>query len=610
MQQFTARIARRADLFSGAYDPVPDGLMLTPKRWSAKAIGGFRAAEIDVAGPVESLRHLLNWAGDRVEIIGPTGSILWVGYIRQVDANLGGPSVSMTADGVVNRCAVRYVRVLPNGAPESRLTAWAQDDASVNRYGKRELIYALDEATEADAVRVRDRLLERLAHPTPIVESGNDSQAGASLSCAGYWDALDSVYHLEPRGLVEHVGGGGGEQPLSAAYVATTIGFGALSASPGSDDVTDTANGFGVFEVGDVIKLAGSSNPDLNGVFTIKAVNSASHIELTDFNSSDPIPSQAAGPTITVTRGEGVMAYQVAQSFTIPSTSAWNAAGVAIRVRRVGVPSGPLYVDLMSDSGGSPGSVLEASSIAAIDVPEEADWVEIDWSNNDTLNPGTTYWLRIQSGVNSLSAYYQVGLDEDVGYSAGVMKIHNGSSWVTRDPNADMSFRIWGEAFSTTKLRDAASTLAEFSSTGTVVIREASGIGVRIYRDDDRTALEEVQDMLDLGMNDGRRLIAQVGTDRALVVGPVEASTANDLVLGEDGVLRYGGKTAVEPGKLIVGRYVTVPFLPRLGGSVGAGSEGIALLVEEAEYDATSGRLNLRTEGAPDPWAVLTRRKG
>lgn len=111
-----------------------------------------------------------------------------------------GVSYILSLDEVRNRVQVLYSYEDASGVTESALTDWAANDASVARYGYRELRHSEDNlsATQADALR--DQLLAEMALPTATIEITDDSLAwwngliveGGRL-VAGEWIKVDDA---------------------------------------------------------------------------------------------------------------------------------------------------------------------------------------------------------------------------------------------------------------------------------------------------------------------------------------------------------------------------------------------------------------------------------
>lgn len=597
MDKFSVMPTKRANLFAGGLAQLPPGITLIPERWAAVDIGGMATATIRATGTLEDLAHLLTWVGDRAEIRNDLGTGVWWGVIYEVEADLGGVTVNLSLESIVNRVAVQYASYLPDGSTESRTTDWVQDATSIDRYGKRELLYSLPEGYAEAAEVVRDRLLARLADPAPVLKTRSDYAVGATLYCRGVWDLLDFSYYTNDLGLAAHEDSAG-QLYLGASYTTTnTISFAA------ADDIYDSSNGLAALQQGVVFTVSGAAQAANNGTFTVQSYDNAGHIETVENTQVD----EAAGATVTIALGDQPAISQVAMKFRNLASGTWNADKVALRLQRVGSPGDNVKIELCADSSGNPGTVLDSATIAGSSVYTEMNWTEFALSNTQPLALSTDYWLVVsRTGSASLTDYYVVGIDEGLGYASGNMKVYTGS-WGAHTPDADLPFRVIGGAYSTTQLRQCLETSTELSD---VLVNVTSNIKVRTYRDSERSVRDEALDMLELGTSAGDRLIVTVTRDRVALVDKPPASSPLNPILGRDGRLRHPTGVLWEPGQLVCGRWVNVDGLPVLDGVATKTKGSQALYIERAEYDATNDTLILQSEGALDPWQAMRWKRG
>jgi hypothetical protein len=240
----------------------------------------------------------------------------------------------------------------------------------------------------------------------------------------------------------------------------------------------------------------------------------------------------------------------------------------------------------------------------------ELTWTEFTLPAPVPLSAGTPYWIGIRrTGSASLSAGYEVALDEDLGYADGAFKVYDGVNWVARDPDTDMPFRVIGEIDSTEQIGKALALVDAFSAT---MIQVESNVPVRQYSDEERTVMDELQEMLDAGTDTGERLVAWVTPNDVVVVGTAETLGFAEAypILGSDGQLRYGTGGYFPPGQLVFGREVALESLLLLDGVSVQSTRGRAVYVASSAYDAMNDVWTVESDGALDPWQVLTLRKG
>jgi hypothetical protein len=190
-----------------------------------------------------------------------------------------------------------------------------------------------------------------------------------------------------------------------------------------------------------------------------------------------------------------------------------------------------------------------------------------------------------------------------------VLRVYNGVSWAARNPDSDMPFRILGEIDSTEQLEKAIDAVGDFNHT---LVQVTSGIPVRQFVDDDRTALEEIEEMLDAGTASGLRLVAWVERDDSVVVGTEDTVGYGDTlpVLDSDGKLRYTAGGFYPPGRLVYGRHVEIAGLHLLSGMGAGGTHEASIYVQGSEYNAATDIVTVTSLGALDPYQMLTTRRG
>ena len=283
---------------------------------------------------------------------------------------------------------------------------------------------------------------------------------------------------------------------------------------------------------------------------------------------------------------------------------------MAIKCRQVNSPTDSLRVALYPDSSGVPGTFLTANETLGSALYTELTWTEFAFATPVTLTANTTYYIGIRrTGSASLDDGYEIALDEDLGYADGTAQFYTGSAWVTRTPDADMPFRVIGEIDSTEQLEKALAVVDDFDG---VLMQVDSNIPVRQYSEDERSALEEMEEMLDAGTSTGDRLVAWVTSDGTVIVRAEEIAGYGDvpLLLGADGRLKFGNGNYCPPGRLVFGQRIEMESLLLLDGMGVRASRSSSVYVQSSTYEASTDILNIESEGALDPWKALTVRRG
>ena len=198
--------------------------------------------------------------------------------------------------------------------------------------------------------------------------------------------------------------------------------------------------------------------------------------------------------------------------------------------------------------------------------------------------------------------YYTVSVDEGLGYTAGVLRLFNGSTRVARDPDADLLFKIEGVEETTTQI--AAAIDAEGQYISGVDLASASGVRSSQYRDGDTTALQTIEALLADGTSAGKRLLATVTRDRVVKVYAEPASDPPTLFLPADGRPedRWGSRLLAHTCP--VAQWCELKDVVPATVDTGALARPSPFFVERAEFDV--GRMLWIPEprGAPSPWEI------
>jgi hypothetical protein len=398
-------------------------------------------------------------------------------------------------------------------------------------------------------------------------------------------------------------------------YTASTISF------ESTDDIKDSAAGLTFIRNHEMIEIIGSSGQD-----GFHYTDSASHNHVTtDTGFGGQITNEAAGASITIDQGNSITVAEnvtraapgaaatvvahgkrIDQSFTIPETGSFTVGEVIVRVRKVGTPSAGVKVSLANDSAGSVGTLIEAITVAPADISDTLDDTLFAFANTSTLTFGTTYHVVVQvdGGVDSPTDYYMVDVAEAdesgvAPYTAGTLKVWNGSSWVARTPAASLAFEIWGHQTTTQQLIEVVSAAGQFGLS--VSVRNSSSLPKRQYRVGKFDALNEFDDLLEAGTNGAKRLIVkpQIGSRTLVIEQEADPDSIRDLVWRDDDKLYWPTGAPFEPGVLVPGRWVTLADVPV---SVSRLARISPMFVEKDSYNADTDTHDLDPRGARSVW--------
>lgn len=175
------------------------GVKIIPERYSVAAIGGPKAATLNLRGNERGLWEMLEWIRCPVEILDERMSAVWWGYIHGTEINTGRIRVGISLDDVYNRVAIAYSYVPPgtNTVGTRATTTWAQDDDSAAYFGTKELLASAGGMTPAQAEAKRDNILAACKYIKPVINfaSGGGAVGTGKITCRGWWNTLGWKYY-------------------------------------------------------------------------------------------------------------------------------------------------------------------------------------------------------------------------------------------------------------------------------------------------------------------------------------------------------------------------------------------------------------------------------
>ena len=373
-----------------------------------------------------------------------------------------------------------------------------------------------------------------------------------------------------------------------------------------SDDMYDGNDGFGFISVGDVLLVSGAAQPENNGLRLIKTAG-IGHVEASPGWGSGFNNSGGWGPLVTVQRGNSisiaepvtkenpgpaltqvVTAYgqRMYQSFPVPDATydSWLAAAVELRLRKVGAPADAVRVRLYTYVGGALADLLATVDIPAADIGDELDWIEFALPSVELSRP-TVYAIEVsRSGANDPTNYYEIELDDDAGYIDGVMRVYDGSGWVSPAEAKSLIFRVidaLDTAVQVQRIWQSANV-----GLGVCKIESESLVFGTQYRLGDMTAFDEANDLLMRGTSSAEHLIALTTPDRHVRIYAEPDALAVRYLLDESGRLRTLHGSPAPDGFLPVGEWVGLWIDYEMPDSWASLSP---IYVERAEYRPDGG---------------------
>lgn len=621
----------------GAVSPLLD---LVGERHRANVFGGPSSAEVAVTGPRLALHECLGWLRRPVELSSPEGAPVWWGFITEVRLTLAGLTIGVSLDPMANRIAVAYSDTGADGGAVRGTTSWAEDAASIARYGYKELLISGGELAAAGALARRATELAKRAKPKGAPSLGGSADApSVQLLCAGWFETLGWRRFTRLEGRIEFAENGSATQTIGWGLTSNQIGFGlgavhhigaklgtlqtgdklvvtgsasnnttlvvdgatsaeqviytanTISFQP-ADDINDSANGLGFIEQDSFVLVAGSAG---NSGYHLVDETGSNHVATT---FTPAIVTEAAGPSITITQGHKVtvttaitneapgatvtvrvQGVQVAQSFV--ATHAFTVAQIGVPVGRVGTPVDNFVLELWSNSGGAPGALLESVSVTGSSLAQDSQpWRWVAFSNAAALVAATTYWVVAKrSGANDPDNYYMLNMTDTMN---GSCLAYTGAGWVAHPRSLYLPHKVWGAEDNGAQMRAMVTACGQFVAGVDI---PAVGVATNQYRSGDLSGYDEFMKLLEQGDSAGRRLLATVTRERVLRVYPEpDAHTSGDRLL-DNGALRpvAGGRRLM--GLLPVGEWLVVDALPA---AVAAELEVSPLFVDEAGWPGAS----------------------
>lgn len=172
-------------------------MQFAPKRWSWMRPGGCNQAEVEVMGRRRDIWHALPATlGQPIFIYNNNHSKCWWGYVHAAELYTDELTLGISLDSLYNYVAVSYTQLNSGdttGTPTT--TSWVQDDDSLQRWGRKELLQSYGDATATAAESLRDDYLEKFRYITPDVRTGGSVTLGGKLICKGWWHRMGWRYY-------------------------------------------------------------------------------------------------------------------------------------------------------------------------------------------------------------------------------------------------------------------------------------------------------------------------------------------------------------------------------------------------------------------------------
>lgn len=198
-----------------------------------------------------------------------------------------------------------------------------------------------------------------------------------------------------------------------------------------------------------------------------------------------------------------------------------NASRVSIYGYKVGTAhADDFQFRVMELANGTPIAAIGSVSVSpsSFGTATTGAWVTGTITSDCSLQNGATYGLEItRTGAVNSSNYYKINMGTALGYDGGSMGIYNGTSYVTRSPDADMPFSIAGN-MSVDTGQQIYNLITQYGDYAAAVEMDftggTTGSYSGSYQDGRVSAKTAVRTLMDAGGPNGRRLLAAVDYDR------------------------------------------------------------------------------------------------
>lgn len=634
----------------GVQQLLPPELTFVPVRWSCNCAGGPKAAEIQVAGGQDAIKQLRQWLRYPVKIVATSGTVVWWGYVHEVEMQVGGLTIVASLDRLRNRVKVLYTQ-----GNDTSDTGWADHAISQAEYGYKEHVESLGDANSAMATALQTRLLADGANPKLKRSLAGEGTTKAILRCLGWYQRLSWKYYQRLDGRVENAGTGN--------TVMQPIGWGVSASSnigTGDNALFAVGDYFNYFSAGHRLVVTGCTNASNNQTYTVAGSTSdevVTHTHTLSFEIDDindpagdlsgfkeeywvwvsgsvqndrfhwigkadnnhiEVKQQIAGeldpegPTsnVTLTQPQKLSVLEtnyteapssgaktvvhkgqrVAQKVTL--ATGMYVSAVQLDVGKAGSPADNLNVQIYTDVAGTPTTLKTTGSLAGSAITGDdltTTWLSVTkvW-----LAAGDYWIITWRSGSLDAVNHFLVGM-VDAAYLT--TKQWDGSVWTTMEPAWSLKFRLWG----VDDIGTLAETLIAASQQGlTLSTGYTASVDGYTYMESNAVALDELERLLNIGTATGERILLDLSPDLSVRLSSrADFRTVPNLALytanGRQQLTDAVG-SAVEPGANVASQWVR---LADLDSELAADSGLSPAWIEEAEYDATNGKWSLTFEG-------------
>jgi hypothetical protein len=251
-----------------------------------------------------------------------------------------------------------------------------------------------------------------------------------------------------------------------------------------------------------------------------------------------------------------------AQSFTTGPAGGWYLDTLWVSLKKMGAPVDYLSIYLFGNGANNipvgPVLAISNSISGATFSTSLSPWTKFTYPTPYTLAPNTTYWFYfVRSGAFSANDFYALRIDFSLSFAAGVYKIYNGTTWVAFVPDIDLQFYASGAMSNDAQINLLAASSAGGQFLAGVRWDKLTGLFSNPYRPGLKTCKAELLQLLKSGSTTGE-LLAEVTTERFLVIKSKPTSANPKYKIGSDGILRLPAGAKAPPGPGIAGEWAAL----------------------------------------------------
>lgn len=124
-------------------------------------------------------------------------------------------------------------------------------------------------------------------------------------------------------------------------------------------------------------------------------------------------------------------------AYYLTANANFSVTGIYLYLRRHGTPTAALTVELCSNSGGVPWTVLQTATVDTTTITDTAAALYKFAITAEAITSGTTYWVKVYSTAGTDQHHWKVGVNNSAGTSK---QSSNGTDWETT--NVDLYCRL------------------------------------------------------------------------------------------------------------------------------------------------------------------------